>query len=384
MEPIDKLLISCILESLYQSDNTFVSHLIGSTPYQTYSIVDINNFLNPTISVDALNATSDFSKLIHQMPRGKVFNPRNDLLSDEYSLFLKTVALADDAPSGKNIHTDMPPEMQQHYTKYKEFREDLFNEITDYNDKLKDNKNDEAWNKDTKPLLLGIIESHHKQWDQDGFKNEIETYIDKKIVNYNLTFSSLWALWRGKFIESLSTKSDFKGPGSSYAAFYTDFSKITDEKNWQKSFDNHDTITKHLDNNPIKTKAAEVAQYASTIENFGFSYLKLDIERSWFVPKVFESRFWVLSHAFEGETVSDGQLGGNIPCYITNWILIKDFSKEIRKGILELGLGCFGAPLFKLLNRKTTPTKDDCYYLAAVICKTIPKCPNPDKNLKWS
>lgn len=374
----DKLLIATIIEFEIQSNDSFLSHLTNSVPFGVFSIDDIKNLIGPTLTVQSLNATSDFSNLIHQIPRSSIFSCSNSLLWERYNLFLTEVMLAENNDMGKGIHSEMTEEQQVKYSRYKEIREELFTALTDYSKStLSDNPDDVL-----KTNMKEKINILQKKWVEEGFKNEIEEYIDSKIVNNTLTFSSLWALWKGKFSEFLSINSDLKGGGSQFATFYAPFRNMLNNAQWQRFDFTHDSIQTIIQAIPFKNRRDEIIQYTRQIENIGFEFIKLPIERSWFITQIFEARFWKMSPNFEDEIVSDGNLSGTIPSYIQEVIFIKHFTKQERKGLILAGLEWIGGFVYDKIYKKEP--LDEMFYLVAMGCKSIPKCPNPDPNLLWS
>lgn len=378
MEELDKLLIACILEKSSSSDGDFLSHLVGNIKYPIFSTNDINAFMNPTSTPETLNSLADFSDLIHRIPRNNIFNYDNSLLWERYNLFLTEVVLAIDTNTGKGVHSEMSEELQVKYNQYKAIREELFTALTDYSkSKLSANSDDVL-----RTNMKEKIDILQKKWIQEGFKNEIEAYINAKIVGNTLTFSSLWALWRGKFSEFLSVKSALKGAGSQFATFYAPLKDMLNEVQWQQVDFTHDTIQTIIPAIPFENRKDEIIQYTKQIENIGFEFIKLPIERSWFVTQIFEARFWKMSPNFEDEIVSDGNLGGTIPSYIQEIIFIRHFTKQNRKGLILAGLEWIGGLVYDKIYKKEP--LDEMFYLVAMGCKTVPKCPNPDPNLSWS
>ncbi|MVM40313.1 hypothetical protein GO730_26120 [Spirosoma sp. HMF3257] len=377
---LDKLLISSILENEFRSDNSFLSYLTGSTPFGIFSKGDIMNLANPRSSVQALNATSDFSNLIHQIPGGNIYRIGGNLIWEEYNLLLNKVLLAEDRENGKKVSSEMPGDLQIKYSYYKEIREELFKAITDYSAGVLANKGDKVWQN----TMSQRIEELQKKWMQEGYKDEIDTYIDKKIISNTLTFSSLWALWKGKFSEFLSINADLKKTGSGFATFYTPFNDILIDSKWQLVEFNHETVNAILPSIPFKDRKDDIAYYMRYTENVKFDFIKLNIDRSWLVSQIFEAKFWKMIPDFEYEIVSDGKCSGTIPAYIQEVIFVKNYSRQERKSLIQEGLEWFGEPFFKILyGKEETTSQNNEYYLMAMVCNIVPKCPNPDSNLKW-
>jgi hypothetical protein len=381
MEAIDKSLISCILENIFQPNDTFLCHLADATPYIIYSENDINNLLKPASSPQALNILSDFSGIIHQMPKSKRFEMDDNLLWEEYSILFKKVVLAQDKSDGLKVGKSIPEDMQDKYAKYKEIREKVLSKLTEYQENFRYNKSDDTWKKINMPLMLSEIDVLNKEWVSEGFKIEIEKNINSKVHENTLTFSSLWALWTGKYCEFLSLNSDLKGAGSDFATFYTPFQNLLKIDTWQKAAFNHETIKNVLSSNPFLNQQKEIENYANDVEAYSFEYQRLNIERSWFVPQIFEARFWKMSANFSNEIVSDGKLSGTISSYIQEVIFIKNFSKEIRKNLIEEGLEWLGGLVYNKIYKEMP--KDSNFYLVAMDCKRVPLSPNPDNSLEW-
>lgn len=374
----DKLLIATIVEHKFQSNDSFLSYLTDSVPFGVFSIDDIKNLIGPTSTVQSLNATSDFSNLIHQIPRSSIFNYDNSLLWERYNLLLTEVVLAKNNDIGKKVHTEMTEEQQIKYSRYKEIREELFIALTDYSKSTLTNNPDDL----LKTTMKEKIDILQRKWVEEGFKNEIEAYIDSKVIDNTLTFSSLWALWRGKFSEFLSISSDLKGADSQFATFYVPFKNMQNDAQWQRLDFTHDSIQTIIPVIPFKNRRDEIIQYTKQIENIGFEFIKLSVERSWFISQIFEAKFWKISSNFEDEIVSDGNLSGTISSYIQEVIFIKHFTKKERKGLILAGLEWIGELAYDKIYKKEP--LDEMFYLVAMGCKIVPKCPNPDPNLFWS
>lgn len=132
---------------------------------------------------------------------------------------------------------------------------------------------------------------------------------------------------------------------------------------------------------PYKDKQQAIADYTDEIEKFSFEYQKLYIDRTWFEPQIFKARFWKRSSNFSNDLVSDGKLSGIIPSYIQEVIFIKNFSKEIRTGLISEGLEWLGSWAYDKIH-KDEP-QDNNYYLVAMVCKIVPVSHNPDSTLEW-
>ncbi|QDK80435.1 hypothetical protein EXU85_18220 [Spirosoma sp. KCTC 42546] len=389
MEEIDRTLIACILETIYQSDDTFLSHLIGPTPFEVYDKKHIADLINPAATIGTLNRTSDFSRLIHQIPTRKIFEIHDSLMWENYSLLFNKAILAKDKEGGKKVGECMPDNLKKKYEEfYKPIRNELYDQLTAYNKAYSENKDDKIWKQEFMPKLISAIEETQRKWINEGFKIEIEEFIDTQIADNVLSYSSLWSKWKGKFSEFLSLNADLKSAGSCFATFYVDFDELNQEEKWQKKSFTHDSITSVLLKNPFDEMTEDLTNYAKDVELFEISYIRLNIERIWLIPQVFESRFWKMSPNFSDEIVSGEKFTGTIPTYIKDVIFIKRLSKQIRKSFIEDALEGLGKPLewvFNKFSKKQSTNKvDENFYLAAMNCKLITKCPNPDPNLNWT
>ena len=379
MKDFARFIINASLEYELETNGYFFSHLFQDTNNLIFSKADIETLIDHTVSAAALNLYSDFSNLIHQLPNSNKFHIGDNLLAEEYGFLLDAKILAKDKPTKKA--NNLPPLNEDIYKKYKDSSELFIAKIKDYNSSYIKNKTDSSWKENVMPNLLFEINNLKAQWENEGKKSDVEKILNSYYSESNLNFSSLWALWAGKFCEYISLNSDFKGVNSNFATFHLPFANLLESEKWETISYNHENINSIAYFLPFKEFTVNFQKYLKKVENVTFEYQKLRIERNWLVPKIFEAEFWKFGDGFENIIISDGNLGGQIASYIEEVIFVKNICLETRKNLLETGLEWLGDWAYRKINK--TPINDENIYIVAFNCKKIPKCPNPDLSLDW-
>jgi hypothetical protein len=385
MASLEKFTIAAIVNQLFQKDEYLVSHLLSDN-YIKYSLNDINCLISPKAVKDYIDI-ANFSNSIYEMPDSIDFKRKEIYLWQQlYLLFnFKNVIFAKENNSKKNIEnllskikTDIGELSFVNFFNKEDFSLPALSLEKNVEKKFKDNFTDQD---------IDSSESNK------SFEIETKSIAYLKNISTNIlneeeyAYSAIWEFWKNMFLINYAVY-DLKSPYSYSGYYYTNYSLLLDDNKWETKKIHFNEMQTVLETPPFIDKAQQIKDKLKKFDEVSFKIQKLNIEQTqWFNPIMFKSQFWDIKN----ESISDGKLKGSIPSYIDEVIFVKEFKSSIKENLLKKSLKWVGEFFFgkikedypKYFNELPEDDKGNIY-LAAYLCKIVPKCPNPDPNLDFS
>lgn len=164
----------------------------------------------------------------------------------------------------------------------------------------------------------------NEDWLIIGYKQEVEDA--KAVINqaYAKSPSRRWSLWQSTF-NAIPARSD--ADGEFRPTGYNPAHVFDDPGAWIKlslSGSEVDALTNLAPPEVLRTQDAlgDAVAAAGEIDRISLEIARVDVERTWFSPELFDSRFW--TWAIPGETpLSDGD-SGTLPGYVIGLVLVKN------------------------------------------------------------
>jgi hypothetical protein len=309
---------------------------------------------------------------------------------------------------------------------YNQCRDAWFKAHHDYNEKrisaeFSNDFNRTQWRDKDEPSLRAKIDEVEKRWN---INNRAKVEEAQRIVaSYgNKNPELIWSKWMEMYNESIDKVTN---PGTNEKFVQTTFapSNAFSEIAWQKFSLTREEAKKLISEAPtdLKHRLFPTEQVDIDIDSLSFEYSSVVVKRHWLATDLFRARFWKFT---DGNLFSDGQIEtiGMCPAYVAALIFVRNLeirlkSNSQKNGILNLGFLSVKPPRgysanssgaknvdernkdslvvssaatkIKLKDYQRNPhipietkTTDD-FMIMALICKRLPKSPDPDPKLQW-
>ncbi len=327
------------------------------------------------------------------MPNSPIYNPKNIMLWEEYGKLFKIAKIVpfDKTTLNKEkVNSELISTLNEKYDAYEKYANEYEKLKNNYREECEKNSNNINWLNYEHPTLRSKLLEKQFDWLNKGFKNEIESHIDDLFTANFYSYKEIWDMWDRRF-EMSAINSDFKDPYSTFGSFYSNFKSLNKPSNWESRHYTQTELRKAVNLFPIpleKEYKSEVTSIIKRIYEISFEVQILEIQRTWFTPKLFDSKFWYIPNSGQ-EIVSDGNLNGVMPSYIDKSIFIKNIRSKIEGSFIGDGLEWLGNKLFgdiksddKVFFKEINEGDNENLYLVGFQCKKIPKSPNTEVNLK--
>jgi len=393
MNNTDKLLLIGSLENIFQSKQEYLTYPVHN--FQSFGETEFKALSEGILGVsskESLGVLSNFSNKIHQIPAGSIYEEKDyPVFWSVYADILKYAEVESNENKLAIKTENVPLEILKKEEKYKECE-------TNYQASVKrfveaKSKHRSVGMDIEKQILQEValrkeISTLERDWVNKGHKKQIDRYYFQRAVRGTDNLL-VWKKWNERFIEDIHVLSDLDG--RQFAAYQ--INNNLQSRDWSK-FEDKD-VRGIANSIPPEIESIFRTNDVKKVKSISYEYLKVDIYRSWFYPEIFEVDFWHLdekSWLYGDSLISDGNLKGLCPSYITDVIFVRNINVEYKKSLLDkiiaeldAGLILIGAPLNWLLN-KISPKKeseevqaknatDEKNYLFAFLCKKTPQSP---------
>ena len=364
-----RLAISARLNQIFQTSpgaETFLS-FPKEAPY-VFTPSQLSMMLKETAEEmgGTISTMSELSRMVNHPVRGILYDNFNteEVLWNVYGEVLKIaeVALAgnqtDEADlkkANEALYITDPdgfPIPNERYARYLELRDQYF--IVQESIASIDAAGDDP---------AGMIAA---QKERDDLKKEMAQYEYEKameLVIDRVTENNPSYVWQGlKSKYNPDTKLDTSLELIEYAPTYI-FPADIMRQDWDTITLSKDEVLSLIKSAPEEIKKAFPPLSGDVQEGVKFEYRSVKLERSWFEPKLFNSRFWRYPADLQMAALAyDGHNGsaGRFPAYIAALVLVRNLRTD-----------------------SGTLIEDGRVMSMAYVCKWLPACPNPDPSAHW-
>lgn len=311
---------------------------------------------------------ASFSDIVHQMPTSDKFEMKDDLLWDKYqNLFIK--AIPKSQPFHKIIDLPDDPAFESKEKKYKTYQK----KADDLEQKFINAANNGA-NKEALDIIKDDLKENLIKWKKEGSKGEIDHIYSQYLAKEDFSNTTLWNSWKNKAAEAdffigIDTKNIF-------GSYELNFSGLKNG-GWQSIPSVRRKALKELLHHKASINdSIAINDLIKDINEVTFKYCLVNIRRNWFDTDVFESNGWKWHPNYNGKSLSNGKLLGEIPSYITDLIFIKDirFRKRFNNSLFYF-LDWVSSLVFKSSMQTFIHNNKDEQFLAGFVCEKVPPCP---------
>ncbi len=352
-------------KKIFGNESTFLSFPVTPIVFNPSEL----NFFDDNSSDGVRETTKNlerFSQLVNFIPESDVFQPvEGRYLWDEYEEVLSTAILDSSTRTDdeervyqqakgflhrQDEHGDLVETSQ--YLKYKAYKDQYIVLQEHYQQEKLSAYSDLShhalakWQRDVEPAMVAEIEQVQLHWQSDGFKTEIETAKSEIAVLGAKSPFLTWRDWQSQF--SPETNAQYNAVTQS-RSFHSTFSpnNALDEENW---------LPFNLSQKEIcaLNESTGISTIQSEIDHLTFEFSSAAIDRGWFDPQVFKSRFWHLPDPTKQLSNGENPPAGDCPAYITGIVFARNIQvkKANAKSPLKTQLN------FNILNAiKRGPTK---------------------------
>jgi len=346
-------------KDLFKDEQKFISFnvkdkiIYNSREIQTISEANNHEFAN-------------FSNLVHQMPRSEIFENGGKLLWKEYqNLFYTAIPKWQKFRKTIKIVADKTFKLKE--KRYKVFRDIEATLETKFVEALNENQSEATLQQLKKQLKNNLIE-----WKVNGHKDEIDHLYNQHLANSNYNCATLWNDLKDKALEA--DLAGYSGPKSTFGDFQIDFSPLKSRR-WRSHVVRHKAIRKLLESNYVISENEYTKKLIYNIDKIKFDYAIVNIKRSWFHPSVFDSNCLQWHPNYKGALLSDGNLNGKLPSYITDLVFIKNIEYRKRSNFMLDLLEWIGGFLTELKMGSFIHNYSNEQFLIGLLYKKVPHCP---------
>lgn len=391
MDNTEKLMLIGSLEKIFGSADSFVNYPIHDL--REYEKKEIRSVFEGVSSTDSLRTIAEFSRRIHVIPKGNVFEQDSGpALWRVYRDILKFACLKDsDEPEPDIDEVPTPSGFEDQEAAYAAYEDNYFRLIKAYRKERELHADDPGWRTKLEPARLREISSLEREWVLKGSKNEIDRHHFERMLSKGKSHSLIWKKWSERFIDDLHVRSDLDG------GQYASFSLFPDpfSESWAKFEADNVTDLKRLI--PDNLKGIFKTEDLDWVESVSFEYLKVSISRPWFSPDLFDTDFWdieAVDWPYRNTIIAKGKgiMEGICPAYISELVLVRKVKVDYRKRLIEKvlheiesGVEIIGTPLSWLTNlispEKEGDVEEEDFGIipAAYVCRYVSESPSSNK-----
>ena len=285
---------------------------------------------------------ADLSLNVNSLPTGTLFQAATDnLLWDAYNKWLNDMVLATDqmsndekaeydqatalltAKDSNGLLVDSPMVVS-----YKQYRDGWFTANQNYlnakstAEASSDSTTQDQWNNVDEPRLRALIDQATSDWQNKGYKSQVENAQAVKAQLESRSPSSAWNSWRSALITDIDLPTD---PVSNMQYAPTLFSP-TDlfTGDWPTFLLSTDEIKQLASTAPNELRNVfSSGNGTSSVTCLSFQFRSAALVRSWLNTDVFKARFWKFA---DGTVLSDGAAPpqGSWPAYISGVVFARN------------------------------------------------------------
>ena len=424
MDSLTHLALITKAQLVFNVPGTFLSFpVLSSFSYP----IDYWSFASSTtLTAEQQRNWAEFCQVANSLPTGTIFQPPPDsYLWDKYQEVLKTSICAAGEltaeqqadlagaqsylriTTSEGSQTDSPAVLA-----YKQCRDAWFKAVQDYNtqkltaDAATDSKQKAQWTNTDEPALRVRVAATEANWENNGNKTAVERaqQVEETVGAYSPQL--IWDDWKSQLIPDIDLPTD--PTMGQFGRTELVPSDAIEEKDWLSS-----TLTASEIDGLVHQAPKELAAIygelpkSSEIESISFEYRSVGLKRNWLRPELFNKCFWKFPEA--SRRLSDGgdPPQGEWPAYIVAVVLARNFLLKTRPSSVTPPVAAHVAPppVFwgaggdgMIMTMPVTPSPPPPapkpppqpepqvsteVSILCFICKRLPKCPNPDPELKW-
>lgn len=364
-----RMAISARLYQIFQPSpeaETFLS-FPKEAPY-VFTPSQLNMLLKETS--DEMSSTittmSEISRMMNHPVRGILYDNFNtdEVLWDVYGEVLKSAEVAitrneaDEADlkkANKVLYSSMEngyPEPTERYATYLQLRDQYY--IAEQTlESIKASGNDQA------SLLAAQKEFEDIKKQMSLYEQEKAMELVRERVMENSP-SCVWHELKSKYNPDVDHEITLEL--IEYAPTYI-FPADIMKQDWDRITLSKENIATLIENAPDEIKKSFPLANGQATEGVSFEYRSVKLERTWFEPKLFKSRYWRFPAGSQQAAIAyDGHNGsaGRFPAYIAALVLVRNLRTD-----------------------SGTLIEDGRVMSMAYVCKWLPACPNPDPSAHW-
>lgn len=337
---------------VFERDGTFLSFPLAPISFEPEDLDFFKDSEDDPTGKIALNNLAQFSRDVNLIPDGTIFPPVEELyLWDVYDDILTHGVTALDQLSEQErqslqvVVETLYVETQngvrtlsEKYSKYNEFRDADITLREQFNtEKIEVEASEVAeehtkWENKRLPEWRARVKALKGKWSSEGFRVEIEDALRREAALMAQTPLATWDNWASMFDKDLDVRRTI---GAQLPFVVTSFSpsNATRDGSWIEFTMSGAAARKLILDapEPLRLKLEGQALALAELDSLTFEYSTAKIERFWFAPQIFKSRFFKYS-----KVISAGEQGGSGICeaYIAGVVFAKNIQvhKTAAKG----------------------------------------------------
>jgi hypothetical protein len=357
MEEKISLALAVKLKKIFEKEDRFLAFTPGLG--YTYPSLDFMKEDSALPALDRLRFKADFARMMNLIPSDvPVFSHSDQFLWNEVKNVLtfanfadsllspeeeKQLADAIDFLTDEQVEPDgtkmpVPSAKAKAYTTYKIVYEQANEAYLDEELTVNNTTGEEGqrlktiWASGREQELRGIRDQAMQNWINLGFKNGIEA---NQALRNTLEVKKYAALYRQAYLNEIAI-AEVADVGAQGIPFCVTFFNPSDafDKNvpWTTVHLKKEEIESLILGAPPELKNIfSSAQGNEDIESLSLEYNYVGVQRSWFRPEFFLSRYWKTS---DDSLISNGETPrqGRIPAYITGLLAVRNITVVKKKG----------------------------------------------------
>jgi hypothetical protein len=344
MDSVAQLALLTKAKLVFETDGTFLS-FPALTPL-SYSPDELSFSASATSA--SATAYSDFCRFANALPTGVVFQPALDtLLWDLYQSIFTNAQLAQSGLTPQQtaalqaadayLYTqasDGTRSPSPQLVAYNQYQQAYLQAQQDYKSQQltalasTDPTVQSQWQNTTEPQLRAAVQTAETNWEQQGFKAQVEQALTVELNSAALSPTLLWQTWSGLLNSDLDVLTD-PASNATFAPTALAPSDILAQTSWPTFTLSSPEIAQLVSQAPAELSSAlSTAAGASNIQSLSFEFCSVALVRPWFSPAVFNAHFWRFSDP--SMQLSDGgnPPQGQWPAYVTGLVLARNIVEQ--------------------------------------------------------
>ena len=326
------LAICTKIGQVFQWKNSDLAYPLG---FISYDPVEFDELTKSPDSFSSLQNLSEFSHLVNLRPDGPIWSPEDttplwDVVSDIYASAIIADGSVDrdiDARLSMTAeelyaHPSDAGEKRRKYNQYQDRHELLLQRYR----ALESSVPQDSSNTTELEALRREIADLLTEWEERGYKLEIEGSSILHSSTSTESFHTTWAKWRSSLMEGLDFLTD--GHQNRYVPTCYTPSDIVKSPSWVSIELDHSDIKSLLSkaNPDLSARFGFTLDGSSTLTSIHFEATSVDLVRSWLPKDLFEARFW---------RFPDPERTVDWPGYVTGLILLRNIEVSFEKELQE-------------------------------------------------
>jgi hypothetical protein len=344
MDSVAQLALLTKAKLVFETDGTFLS-FPALTPL-SYSPDELSFSASATSA--SATAYSDFCRFANALPTGVVFQPALDtLLWDLYKSIFTNAQLAQSGLTAQQTAdlqaadaylyaqaSDGTGSPSPQLVAYNQYQQAYLQAQQDYKSQQltalasTDPNVQSQWQNTTEPQLRAAVQTAETNWEQQGFKAQVEQALTVEQNSAALSPTLLWQTWSGLLNSDLDVLTD-PASNATFAPTALAPSDILAQTSWPTFTLSSPEIAQLVSQAPAElSNVLNTAAGASKIQSLSFEFCSVALVRPWFSPAVFNAHFWRFSDP--SMQLSDGgnPPQGQWPAYVTGLVLARNIVEQ--------------------------------------------------------